>query len=445
MQVAAPQPWGGVYDIEQKMLPKVEDTSVKDANEPLEAWEGSIQGEATLPLAASPCAVSHHDDRESDAASCVPSNIEAPTAAADPRSVVEQEWAALRALGAPRETASGPCTGECEECLLPRISVAQEMIAQAASSLQAAARYIPVSPPNSHKSLPAGPARTSAAASPLVAWTSGMGSAAKMSPTPAGRLAVCQDEALLPKLLENAAKLSADPTTDLGAPVNLQRLTRLAYYQPVIYCDDSGSMTATDRLSDTRFVRLREIVRGIASVANRLLPEDMGIHLRFINHPTVYNSLTEAQVENVMNGITPDGGTELGTVLESRILQPLLYDVLDRSGGGRLERPLLVCTVTDGCPADGEAFKQAILRCKRRLTSAGCNGREVVFMVSQIGQDEYAANFVRSLREDAEIKDMVWCTSDRLDGNFDEMRTNQRKMEVWLLEMLTKPLMNERA
>ncbi|EIN08708.1 hypothetical protein PUNSTDRAFT_143447 [Punctularia strigosozonata HHB-11173 SS5] len=277
-------------------------------------------------------------------------------------------------------------------------------------------------------------------------WQLTKASSAGMNRPPAKVTDIAQDLRFRDVLASAANEVRADPTTDLGTEANIRRLVRLAYHQPVIYCDDSGSMETPDCLTMTRFERLRQVVWHIARVANRLIPEDMGVHLRFINHPSSsdHDDLSATRARTIVNAVHPTGGTALGTELESRILQPLVYDVLDDPRGARLKRPLLVCTITDGAPTDRnrDAFKDAILRCKRRIVQAGYDSKTVIFSISHIGQDPEAVRFVGSLRRDKEIKDVIYCTSDSLDGRFDELQGNERGMEVWLLELLTNALMD---
>jgi hypothetical protein len=243
--------------------------------------------------------------------------------------------------------------------------------------------------------------------------------------------------------IENANKVNSDLDSDLNSPENMRRLARLALYQPIIYCDDTYSMTNHDGSSDSRFDRLSELAKHIASVANRLLPDGMGVHLRFINDPGAYDNLSAAQVAEIMHDVTPDGEvTPLGTILTSRILEPFVYDGFGNLTG-HLQRPLLICVITDGCPnaENPSSFKDAILSCKHRLVSAGCDPGSVVFLISQIGKDDDAVEFIQSLRADIDLSDAIYCTSDRLDSHFEEFRANERKMEAWLLKVLTQPLM----
>ena len=110
------------------------------------------------------------------------------------------------------------------------------------------------------------------------------------------------------------------------------------------------------------------LVKRIADIATRAVPGDEGVHLRFINNDAVCNNLSAAQVEAKLQ-FSPGGGTALGANLTKKVLQPLVYDVIEK--GEPLARPLLVLTITDGCPNSGDDFLGAIKECNRRLGEKG--------------------------------------------------------------------------
>ncbi|KIJ34861.1 hypothetical protein M422DRAFT_782742 [Sphaerobolus stellatus SS14] len=233
---------------------------------------------------------------------------------------------------------------------------------------------------------------------------------------------------------QNAAVLRNDPTTNLGTPQNIRRLTRLSLYHPVIYCDDSGSMSGSPMETQ------RQLVSRIALVATKIVPPEFGLDLYFINRGSFHN-LSAWQIESALKNIEPEGGTPIGTNLRNRILLPLVYDVL--GGGRRLERPLLICIITDGCPTYEHklALKNVIVECRRYIQSMGYNSTAVRFSISQIGNDDDATRFLDELRNDGEIQDIIRCTTDRLDSKYWELRENERELESWLLKVLTNPIM----
>ncbi|KAH7907159.1 hypothetical protein BJ138DRAFT_1014962 [Hygrophoropsis aurantiaca] len=239
----------------------------------------------------------------------------------------------------------------------------------------------------------------------------------------------------LQNLAKKAAGLTESPYDD---PENVKRLTTLSLYQPVIYCDDSGSMAVNNRIVDQR-----ELVKRIARITTRLVPDDYGVELSFINAGSRSN-LSAAELDQVMETIKPGGGTKIGTNLRSNILCPLVYKHLDSATP--LRRPVLVCTITDGCPAgeQEETFKDAIVECREKVVSAGYASTAVMFSISQIGSDDKAARFLDKLNNDQEIQDVLYCTTDRLDDSFKEMRLKEDRLEEWLLKTLTAPITADR-
>lgn len=192
-----------------------------------------------------------------------------------------------------------------------------------------------------------------------------------------------------------------------------------------------------------RYTDQRDLVIRIARVATKLLPRELGgIDLRFINDPTLYQNQDSNSVAGALGSLY-GGSTNIGTNLRAKVLDDLVYKVI--STGATFKRPLLVCTITDGSPypENMETFKEAIVECKNKLVAANYDPTSVMFLISQIGNDESAGAFLSSLRNDTWIKDVIHVTTDQLDAKFRELKENERKLEVWLLELLTKPIMSE--
>ena len=152
---------------------------------------------------------------------------------------------------------------------------------------------------------------------------------------------------------------------------------------------------------------------------------------------------TSDNIMAAMKANSPGGGTPLGSSLYNNILQPLVYKQLDN---GRLERPILICTITDGCPNsnDNPTFKNAIVECKKKLDGADYDPFAVRYLISQIGEDQSAAQFLRELKDDPQIKDVLYCTtqSGTLDADFKKLRSNEKELDRWLLETLTAPIVS---
>jgi len=122
-------------------------------------------------------------------------------------------------------------------------------------------------------------------------------------------------------------------------------------------------------VAENRFENLKHLVRRITRTTTRILPDNEGVALRFINQ-NVPNStnLTLDQIDNIITPMQPPKkGTAIGTNLKKKILEPLVYEPLN---AGKLSRPLLVIVITDGEPTEesANAFVDAIVECGDRLS-----------------------------------------------------------------------------
>ena len=246
------------------------------------------------------------------------------------------------------------------------------------------------------------------------------------------------DDPFIQDLAGRAAKLreSSDP---LGKPENLKNLITLSLYHPIIYCDDSGSMAADDR-----YLKQRDLVSRIARIATKIVPDDLGVELRFINSRITKSNMTTDQIDQTLESVSPRGGTKIGTTLKNDILKPFVYDRL-ADAKDPFKRPYLVCVITDGEPTNEpqSTFKDAIVECRTTLDSHKYDPTSVMFCVSQIGDDPAAEAFLDALRNDASIQDVVHSTAEKLDSKFDALRDNESRLEEWILKLLTKPLMGD--
>ncbi|KIM49775.1 hypothetical protein M413DRAFT_60710 [Hebeloma cylindrosporum] len=251
------------------------------------------------------------------------------------------------------------------------------------------------------------------------------------------------NDPFLTKLAEKANALRDDPTTDLGKPENIKHITRLSLYSPIIYCDDSTSMSLEDR-----YQYQTELVTRIARIATKIVPDDMaGVELRFIND-AFKSQLSSEGIQEAMKRVKLSRGTNIGTNLRKRILDPLVYDLIARPVMAGMpfpfRRPLLVCIITDGspCPEPANVLLKEIVECKRRLEAKGYDPTAVMFCISQVGTSLEASQFIDALRSEKEIEDVTYCTVGHLERQFKELKGNERALESWLLHVLTKPIMD---
>ncbi|KAF4539228.1 uncharacterized protein LTHEOB_10392 [Lasiodiplodia theobromae] len=246
-------------------------------------------------------------------------------------------------------------------------------------------------------------------------------------------------DTFLKKVVERAVRLNEDPSNVL----NTNDLCRLALYQPYLYLDDSGSMEDYERNEHQR-----EVVKRIASITTRLVPDETGVELRFINEPTTPEMSRPSldTIDSIMRNLPLNGWSEIGTNLKTKVLNEAVYEPLKN---GTFKRPLLVSIITDGHPAGPEGtvekvdtLEKAILECGETLKKHGYDRTVVRFQISQIGSDDMAGEFLRSLDRDPNLKDVLYCTAERLDDEFRHHQENEARMEQWLLQLLMSPILD---
>ncbi|KAJ6452282.1 ankyrin repeat-containing domain protein [Mycena sanguinolenta] len=238
-------------------------------------------------------------------------------------------------------------------------------------------------------------------------------------------------------LAKKATELKDDPNTPLGQPDLLPKTIKVTLHQQIIYCDDSASMKR-----DGRWDAQVRLVKKIAQITTRILPEGDGVALRFINQD-VNNSekLSLQEIGSLVDSVSwlPNGNTPIGTNLRSKILEPLVYTKLSSQ---TLGRPLLISVITDGMPSqeNEEALVEAIKECGDKLKQAGFPRESVKFMIGQIGTAKSAATFLQGVGKNQDIADMVFVTSDQLDEKLSTFKQNEGELDRWLIETLFSPI-----
>ncbi|KAJ3536498.1 hypothetical protein NM688_g6829 [Phlebia brevispora] len=235
-------------------------------------------------------------------------------------------------------------------------------------------------------------------------------------------------------LTEKAATLRREPTATLGSSENLKRLLRLSLYQSVIYCDDSSSMAV-----DRRLPTLRELVKRMVTVSTMIVSENHGVDLYFYNSTSAPRGLAASQIDAVFNGIRPSGSSSPGAGLYNKILKPFIQVVNNRG----FDRPLLVTIITSSPPNPEKAtsLKGVVMKFKEYLTGAGYDKTAVIYNICQIGDDAKAKDFLRKLKGERDIADVLHCTEDRLDEEYQALRSDERRLDEWLLRVMTAPIM----
>lgn len=114
----------------------------------------------------------------------------------------------------------------------------------------------------------------------------------------------------------------------------------------------------------------------ITSLTTRLVPDDTGIELRFINtpnEPRMSKPRSKLVKKILQEDIQYSGPTEIGINCKAKILEEVVYRPIKE---GKFDRPVLVSILTDGCPGgpDGsderrDTLKEVILECGKFLES----------------------------------------------------------------------------
>lgn len=223
---------------------------------------------------------------------------------------------------------------------------------------------------------------------------------------------------------------------ELNVPMEVATdLMKLALFDTILYVDDSGSIEFEEK--GLRKEQLRQILGIVATVASNF--DRDGIEVRFMNSAEEGHGIKNPDdVERLVSRVRFSGLTPLGTSLRQKVVDPL---VVGPVRSGRLQKPVLIITITDGQPA-GEAhstvrdtISYAINEVQRAQYTAGA----VSFQFSQVGNDTRARDFLSDLDEDAEIGQLIDCTSN-FEVEQDEMaRANppvHLTRELWCAKLM---------
>ncbi|KUL85244.1 hypothetical protein ZTR_08967 [Talaromyces verruculosus] len=210
---------------------------------------------------------------------------------------------------------------------------------------------------------------------------------------------------------------------------------KLALFDTVIYVDDSGSIQFEE--DGSRLTQLRQIL-GLISTAASKFDQD-GVTIRFMNSDERGDHIRSREdAEALVSRVRFSGLTPMGTSLKNKVLDPLVSGPVR---AGRLEKPVLVITITDGQPA-GEphgAVKDAIRAVSDELTRSRYGRGGVSFQFAQVGTDLQARQFLAKLDEDPSLGGLIDCTSS-FEVEQDEMaRANppvNLTRELWVAKVM---------
>ncbi|KAJ5948647.1 hypothetical protein N7454_001954 [Penicillium verhagenii] len=231
----------------------------------------------------------------------------------------------------------------------------------------------------------------------------------------------------------NAARILQDSSFPGATPRNVTIVSRQALYKPVLYCDDSGSMKDDDRMN-----RQAIMVERLAKLITQAAPQEGTlVDLRFINKNDKFNDISPSDLSSKMN-FTPDGSTRLGTNLRDKVLNDFLYGPLDK--GETLKRPLLILTVTDGCPNQEptDTYEKEIRASIDYVKQNGYGKEAVRYNLSQVGNASEATEFLKSWEMNPLVdEDIVNVTAEHLDTALDNFKENDEVyLNNWILDRL---------
>ncbi|KAJ5983608.1 hypothetical protein N7481_005707 [Penicillium waksmanii] len=210
---------------------------------------------------------------------------------------------------------------------------------------------------------------------------------------------------------------------------------KLSLFDVILYVDDSGSIEFEEK--GLRKDQLRQIL-GLVATAASTFDQD-GISVRFMNSTESGDGIRNADdVNNLVSRVRFAGLTPLGTNLRSKVIDPM---IVGPARANRLDKPVLVITITDGQPAGephgavGDAIRYAVEETSRTRYGRG----SVSFQFSQVGTDQRAREFLGDLDEDPQIGHLIDCTSN-FEVEQDEMsRANppiHLTRELWCAKLM---------
>ncbi|GKU07680.1 hypothetical protein FLAG1_08047 [Fusarium langsethiae] len=205
---------------------------------------------------------------------------------------------------------------------------------------------------------------------------------------------------VLQSTLLKAYAVVNDPTISMVFTTNVvSSQFHMALYQPIIYCDDSGSMK-----EENRWPLQTDIVNEIATTMSLFSPDEKGAHIRFINKSSAGLDDLKGNALKAQMNFVPDGSTKIGTNLTSKI--------------------------------DG------IITCQQRLQAANHPRDAVLFSANQIGNAPQAAQFLSGLKavsQQPEFVDVLRVSADKLDAQFQDLRNNKASLQYWIDSVLFGP------
>ncbi|CAG9984149.1 unnamed protein product [Clonostachys byssicola] len=253
------------------------------------------------------------------------------------------------------------------------------------------------------------------------------------------------------ELARKAAALADDPSTPICGQKLLSKTVQVTMHQQVLYCDDSTPMR-----HENRWDSQNELIKAIARVTTRILPEGEGVHMRYIGQeiPNPHSLKFEELVElvDMTQPLTLESQSPIATEriigrnLKSKVLEPLVYSKLPDN----LLRPLLISVIVDWMPerqrTQQSTLVNVIAECGDKLEAAGFPRESVKFMIGQVGSDTniMAVRLIRDISTIPKIENVVSVASENLDVAFSKMKS-EAEMDEWVINTLYEAIMKSES
>lgn len=212
-------------------------------------------------------------------------------------------------------------------------------------------------------------------------------------------------------------------------------LAALALFDIVSYNDDSGSMLFDEfwKPSNEKVDDLNLIMARIADIGGQF--DQDGISICYFNYNKTFNNITtEKGAMDTIKVVKFTGGTPMGRNLYTKILQPLVYERVQKQ---TFTKPVVIYTVTDGCPDNKNDVKQNILQCHNWLATTPYGKGAVNFMFCQVGRDADAAEYLDNLDKDPQIGEHVDTTGHyEMESKKYAAKGIDLTPDLWLLQMM---------
>ncbi|WVQ81562.1 hypothetical protein IAT38_003686 [Cryptococcus sp. DSM 104549] len=215
-------------------------------------------------------------------------------------------------------------------------------------------------------------------------------------------------------------------------------LVKLSLFDVILYIDDSGSMAyegGGERIQDLKLILSR------VAYATSLFDQD-GIQVRFMNSTVEGNGIrTEQQASQLVSQVQFAGLTPLGTSMWQKVLMPL---VLGPAQQNRLQKPVVIISITDGVPAGEpkEEIFNVILRANQQLSQSRYGADAVSYQFAQVGDDMKAMKFLEELDNHPVCGPLVDCTSNFEAEQAEMLRKTGMSLDpmMWIVKLLMGPI-----